>query len=134
MAEPTRLVRRGVFDRDQHRCIRCGAVAGLEFQHRRAEGMGGRRSTPPKFSEGLVACTICNNGFEAQLQRTALYHGWKLRSWVIDRFGASAVPVYDAVDRQWYRLVERVRRPVSVEEAAFAMRHVYGNEWESWAA
>lgn len=132
MSAPTRAVRAAVYERDGNRCIACGAIAPLEFQHRRAEGMGGRLQFPT-IVEGLCACSADNTGFEGHLQRLALYRGWKVRSWVVQRGLTAAVPVFYGWEGRWCRLTPDGRRvAISQRRAVRMMREVYGQEWDEW--
>jgi hypothetical protein len=127
VSEPTLAVRKQTYRRDGFRCISCGAWSGLQYQHRRAEGMGGRAARPGMV-DGLTSCALCNPGYEGALQRVALKHGWKVRSWVSDR---SRVPVWYALERCWYRLAkDGSRERVSRSEAMGMMRDVYGPAWD----
>jgi hypothetical protein len=132
MAKPTLAVRLDTYDRDGERCVSCGTRTDLQYQHRRAEGMGGREKAPA-ICDGLTSCTLCNPGYEGPLQRVALRYGWKTRSWVSDR---SRVPVWYPLERSWFRLLRRVneagelRVRVSHGEAMAMMRDVYGPAWD----
>lgn len=128
MAKPTLAIRLDTYDRDGDRCVSCGTDRDLEYQHRRAEGMGGREESPA-LCDGLTSCAFCNPGYESNLQAVALRWGWKVRSWVTDR---SRVPVYYPLERQWYRLLRvandagETRERLSWAEAMDMMHKVYG--------
>lgn len=129
MVAPTQAVRDVVFAREEYRCIRCGRVLPLEFQHRRAVGMGGSRR-PVACTDGLAACSWCNEGFEAALQTEALVYGWKVPRWVKD---PASVPVFNRTRRLWARLtVTGGLLLLQPTEAIEAMRSVYGAEWDRW--
>jgi hypothetical protein len=134
VAPPTTAIRRAVYVRDEFKCVRCGRGfpdLDLEFQHRAAVGAGGSKKGPT-IAEGLAACSVCNSGFESFLQTQALRYGWKVRRWVFPQYGAESVPVYYGWDRQWFRLVNSVRIPISEENALLMMRHIYGDEYGTW--
>lgn len=132
MSKPTLSVRLDTYDRDHNQCVSCGTTDGLEYQHRRAEGMGGREEAPA-LCDGLTTCSLCNPGYESNLQRVALRWGWKVRSWVTDR---SRVPVYYPRERSWFKLLRvrdeagELRVRVSWDEAMGMMRDVYGPAYE----
>jgi hypothetical protein len=129
VSAPTRAVRAAVYERDGNRCVVCGATSPLTFQHRRAEGMGGRLHFPTAV-EGLTVCHVDNEAFESHLQTLALYRGWKVRSWVREQ---TSVPVFYAYERRWCRLTPDGRRvAISQRRAARMMRSVYGQEWDEW--
>jgi hypothetical protein len=120
------VVRAVTYERDSHRCVSCGALSPLQYQHRRAEGMGGRKAAPT-LVEGLASCPLCNPRYEDTQQAVALAHGWKVRSWVRDM---GAVPVFYAWEGRWCVLVGGERRPVSRAVAMEMMRDVYGDAWD----
>lgn len=128
MGKPTLAIRLDTYDRDGNRCCSCGALTGLEYQHRRAEGMGGREGAPA-LCDGLTSCWLCNPGYEGALQPVALKNGWKTRSWVTDR---SRVPVWYPLERTWYRLLRvadeegETRVRLTEGEAMAMMTSVYG--------
>jgi len=122
-------VRAAVYERDGNRCVACGAERPLEFQHRRAEGMGGRLHFPT-VAEGLTVCSVDNAAFEGHLQTMALLSGWKVRGWVRDQ---TQVPVWYGPERRWCRLTPDGRRvPISKRRAVRMMHDVYGQEWDEW--
>lgn len=123
MADPTEKVRRGVKERDGERCVSCGTMRGLTFQHRRAVGMGGDPERPG-YADGLAACAVCNDRFEGDLQTLALLNGWKVRGWVDD---PSRVPYYHAATDRWYALtgLGPWRRLITRDEARRMMNAVY---------
>ena len=133
MAKPTLSIRLDTYDRDGERCVSCGARTGLEYQHRRAEGMGGREEAPA-ICDGLTSCWKRNPLYERNLQPVALAKGWKTRSWVTDR---TRVPVYYAVELAWFRLLRKVneagelRVRISRDEAMRMMADVYGPAWDN---
>ena len=59
--------REAVYERDGHRCIRCGAPSPLTLQHRRARGMGG--SSDPSTNGTANLIVLCGSG-------TSGCHGW----------------------------------------------------------
>lgn len=81
MTPPTQRVRTLTYERDGFRCVSCGAMSGLEWQHREASGSGGRGKKAPPLTpaDGVTTCTICNERYESDLQDLALSFGWKLR-------------------------------------------------------
>jgi hypothetical protein len=132
MTRPTPVVWAVVKERDWQQCVSCGRREGLEFQHRRAEGMGGRKAAP-LHEEGLTSCWLCNPLYEGAMQRKALRLGWKVRSWVADRGRAADVPVFYATERAWFRLDGPTRVRISSARALEMMRAVYGEEqYEEW--
>lgn len=131
MSEPTPVVRAVVYERDGEQCVSCGAREHLQFQHRRAEGMGGRKARPT-HEEGLTTCALCNPRYEGDMQRKALLLGWKVRAWVIDQGRGGEVPVYYVPERSWWRLQGAVRVRISRARAMAMMSAVYGPEYEEW--
>ncbi len=130
MTDPTPLVRRETYKRDRYRCVSCGAAESLQYQHRRAEGMGGRAAFP-KFEEGVTSCALCNPLYENTMQRAALKNGWKVRSWVADRGLAGQVPLFVAWERIWYELlVDGGLKAISRDGAVAMMRSVYGEIYD----
>ncbi|MFJ5121902.1 HNH endonuclease [Kitasatospora sp. NPDC088548] len=76
---PTTSMRALVYQRDGHRCVRCGTSQSLTIQHRTNRAMGG--STDPAINQApnlLTACQQCNMHFEAQ-PAEAYANGWKVR-------------------------------------------------------
>lgn len=133
MAKPTPIVRAGVYTRDGKRCVSCSArEVPLEFQHRRAVGMGGSKAQP-NYDDGLTACSRCNSRYEGDLQRAALKYGWKVPRWVMH---PGMVPVWYVNERTWYRLTRLgTRVPIDGPEAARMMYEVYGegiNGYGNW--
>ncbi len=134
MSAPTPLVRRDTYKRDLHRCVSCGIASHLQYQHRAADGMGGRLARP-LLDEGCTSCATCNPRYESSLQTLALRYGWKVRRWVVDRGIAYRVPVFVAWERTWYLLSrDGGRMAISVARARALMDEVYGPEYEEWAA
>ena len=127
MTAPTTKTRNGVYLRDGYRCVMCGAVSGLTFQHRRAVGMGGSKILPPPV-DGLTLCRVCNDACEAEEELAALANGWKVRRWA----DPARVPVYFPHEFQWYRLEGTRRVPISSEVAMEMGCSVYGDEWMRW--
>ena len=126
MTEPTQKVRLATYDRDEHRCVSCGADHPLQYQHRASEGMGGHLARPEMF-EGLTSCASCNPAYEGHLQSAALAFGWKVRRWVRDQGLADRVPVFYVWERRWCVLTwDGNRVPVSVALADALMVDVYG--------
>lgn len=131
MSTPTPAVRAVTYERDEHRCVSCGTLSPIQYQHRAAEGMGGRLARP-RLEEGLTTCAICNAGYEAHLQTRALARGWKVRRWVVQQGKAAEVPVRYAL-AGWMQLTSDGRRvPITRELAVEMMRAVYGPEWDEW--
>lgn len=130
MSDPTPAVRAVTYERDDHRCVSCGTIHGLQYQHRAAEGMGGYPPRPT-LPEGLTSCGTCNPSYENTLQALALKCGWKVRRWVRDRGLAHLVPVLYAWEGRWCRLTRDGER-VSITRASAMrmMREVYGDEWD----
>lgn len=131
MSRPTPVVWAVVKERDGQQCVSCGRRDGLEFQHRRVEGMGGRKAAP-LHEEGLTSCWLCNPQYEGAMQRKALRLGWKVRTWVADQGRAHEVPVFYATERAWFRLEGPVRVRISRALAVSMMQAVYGPEYEGW--
>lgn len=130
MAEPTPATRTRTYERDGHRCVSCGSIYHLQYQHRAAEGMGGYPPRPT-LPEGLTSCATCNPDYEGRLQALALRSGWKVRRWVRDRALVDQVPVLYAWEGRWCRLTaEGDRVPVSRVVAMRMMRRVYGPAWD----
>ena len=128
MTAPTTQTRKTVYLRDGYRCVICGAIEALSFQHRRAVGMGGSRNLPTAV-DGLTLCIDCNNRCERDLQALALANGWKVRRWV---GSPERVPVYFPAEFQWYRL-DGTRRVKIASQVAMEMGcSVYGQEWVDW--
>ena len=114
--QPTNTVRQTTYKRDHHRCVACGTTIALEYQHRRAVGMGGSKQRP-KFEDGVTACTWCNRGFEAHLQSLALTRGWKVRRH--NPLANHLVPVFYTFEHNWFLLnLDGTRSVLSVVEAA----------------
>lgn len=130
MSAPTAATRRAVAERDQHRCLLCGTLDGLTFQHRRAVGMGGSKVQPSPV-DGCVLCAVCNELIErdAQWMVVALARGIKVRKWVTS---PDRVPIYVIGDLRWYRLEGVLRIPISAAVAYEYMRAMYGREWDEW--
>lgn len=97
-------VRAAVYARDRHLCVSCGTDEGLTVQHREAVGMGGSAGAIHlQAAEFVTACGLCNSGFEAELQTSALQNGWKLRRFRDhDRWPAHKVPYFHAADGLWW--------------------------------
>ena len=134
MSAPTPVVRAVTYERDGHRCVSCGASSRLEYQHRAVEGQGGRKARP-QLDEGVTTCAMCNPLYEGSLQSKALLMGWKVRTWVRDQGIAYRVPVFFAVERNWFLLDREGRRfPIGRARARALMVEVYGPEYEKWEA
>lgn len=131
MADPTPVVRAVTYERDQHRCVSCGATSNLQYQHRDAVGMGGSKIRPV-LEEGLTSCAFCNEAYEHTLQKVALKYGWKVRGWVKERHETlSVVPVYFLPERTWFRLTREGSRVRLARAEAMAMMHaVYGVQYD----
>lgn len=130
MSDPSPAVRAATYERDQHRCASCGAIEGLQYQHRAVEGQGGRKARPA-IEDGLTSCVTCNPAYEHRLQRLALARGWKVRTWVRDRGLSARVPVFYVWERQWRQLTSTgLRVPVTPTVAMGLMRQVYGPAWD----
>lgn len=129
MSAPTPVVWAVVKERDEQRCVSCGARVGLQFQHRQATGMGGTKRKP-LYHEGITSCAVCNDHYENVLQREALARGWKVARWVKH---PEDVPVFYMMERTWWVLSTRgTRLRVSAAEAIAMMQRVYGAEYEEW--
>jgi hypothetical protein len=121
------------YERDGHRCVSCGTLENLQYQHRAAVGMGGS-DRAPRFPEGVTSCAVCNPAYEAHRQVEALFRGWKVRRWVAEQDLVAQVPVFFLFDG-WHLLnADATRTAVSVRAAEFRMRAVYGPEWDDWRA
>jgi hypothetical protein len=134
-ADPTAVVRKTVYDRDGGRCIACSEWDALTFQHRQAVGMGGfgRRRERPTVVEGLTACPVHNNRFEADWQLLALINGWKVRRDLPAEFGVGDVPVFYPYGGGWHLLtVEGRRLPVTNRFAWDRMGLIYGELLRAW--
>jgi hypothetical protein len=126
MSAPTPVVRAVTYERDLHRCVSCGATAFLEFNHRRAVGMGGSKIRP-LYTDGVTACSRCNGRYEAEFESAALRFGWKVRKWVA---APGLVPVWYAMERSWFRLtLDGTRVRIAHREAMAMMQEVYGSEY-----
>ncbi|HLP66363.1 MAG TPA: hypothetical protein VK181_02465 [Rhizobium sp.] len=103
MSTPTPAVRAETYERDDHRCVSCGAFSPLEWNHREASGHGGRGKKAPELTpaDGVTLCTLCNNGIEGHMQDRALALGWKIRR---NRggIGAHEIPYFDYATRTYY--------------------------------
>lgn len=131
MTTPTPVVRAVTYERDDHRCVSCGTLATITYQHRAAEGMGGRKARP-RLEEGLTACAVCNAAYEGFLQVRALAYGWKVRRFVVEQGLAAQVPVRYALSG-WHLLFNDGRRvPIKEGTAVEMMRTVYGPVWDEW--
>ncbi|MEI3845232.1 MULTISPECIES: HNH endonuclease [unclassified Microbacterium] len=130
MTKPTNATRQACYFRDGYRCVMCGAVDGLTFQHRIAEGMGGSTNIPAPV-DGLTLCALCNAACEAELQMQALANGWKVRRWV---GSAARVPVYFPHEFAWFRLEGTNRVRISHAVAMEMGCAVYGDDWMKWRA
>lgn len=130
MAAPTRDVREIVYARDDHRCVACGAVFPLTFQHRRRVGAGGSKIRP-SIVDGCTLCATCNTEVEGYAQTAALVYGWKAQEWT----DPAVVPMFDRSAGKWFLLLGSGRRVALVVDAAIEqMRTVYGPEkWDAWA-
>lgn len=132
MSAPTPVTRAVTYERDGHRCVSCGAMVYLEYQHRAVEGHGGRKAHP-RLDEGVTTCAKCNPLYEGSLQTRALLFGWKIRTWVRDQGIAYRVPVFYAFERSWFLLdAEGNRFPISRSRARALMHEVYGDEYMKW--
>lgn len=123
MTAPTAKIREITYRRDGHRCISCGNIAPLEWNHRQSSGMGGSKYKPNP-ADGVTSCTICNRGYEAELQSKALYYGWKVR-----RFTPVAVrhvPVWYPFENKWYLLNPDGSRDLLEEATAAEYRGMAG--------
>lgn len=130
MSAPTVVVRKTVFDRDGGKCVLCGhGWVPIEFQHRQASGMGGRRRRPAP-GEGLALCSECNARAERDLQTIALLRGVKVRRWVND---PELVPVFYEFFGGWHLLLpDGHRRVIGEQDAVARMVEVYGDEYAEW--
>ncbi len=94
--------------------------------------MGGSK-LKPTVSDGVTACVLCNDSFEAHLQERALLNGWKVRGWAADRFGAGAVPVRYPLLGGWHLLrLDGGREWISTAAARALMTDIYPDEYERW--
>lgn len=131
MSAPTPVVWAVVKERDEQRCVSCGARVGLQFQHRQATGMGGSKRRP-LYHEGLTSCGVCNADYEGSRHREALALGWKVARWVSR---PEDVPVFYPLERTWFVLSTRgTRLRINDVEAIAMMRDVYGDQYDEWAA
>jgi hypothetical protein len=129
VSAPAPAVRATTYERDEHRCVSCGATTGLQWQHRRATGMGGSE-VRPGLEDGLTSCALCNPAYEGALQKRALRFGWKVRRWVKH---PEHVPVFYQLELRWYVLDGQGRRhPISRGRARGLMEEVYGPEYDEW--
>lgn len=132
MAAPTLLVRNAVKIRDQFACILCHTTDGLQFNHRRATGMGGSKIRP-ELNDGNLLCGPCNELIEqdAGWMVVALAYGLKVKKWVTD---PGRVPLFYPHEHQWYRLAGIHREPIGSLVALDSMHAVYGDEYLRWKA
>lgn len=128
MAAPTTFERERVYTRDGNRCAACGTYQGLTFQHRQAVGMGGSKHRVP-LTAALTLCAICNAMCEAEMQRSALAWGWKVRRFVSN---AANVPVFYRWKRTWCLLDGSQAIEITEREAMALMRQIYGEQYEKW--
>ncbi|WP_292702393.1 hypothetical protein [Microbacterium sp. 69-10] len=131
MTAPTKQTRTDTYTRDGYRCVMCGGVDPLTFQHRRAVGTRGSKGILPPPVDGLTLCAVCNQRCEADMQDSALSHGWKVRSWVKS---PERVPVYYPGELGWFRLEGVTRVRISSAVAMEMGCSVYGDEWMRWQA
>lgn len=132
MTKPTPKIRQATYARDNNRCVSCGTTEGIQYQHRAAEGMGGRKA-PPTIDEGVTSCAICNPGYEGPEQIRALRTGWKVRRWVVEQSIAYRVPVFYLKENQWHLLNhDGSRPPISRARARGLMEEIYGQEYHDW--
>lgn len=131
MSAPTPATRAVTYERDEHRCVSCGTLGPLQYQHRAAEGMGGRTAAP-LLDEGVTSCATCNPRYEGDWQTRALVRGWKVRRWVVEQSIAYRVPVF--VHMHGWVLLDREggRTPISAGRARGLMVEVYGDEYLEW--
>jgi len=98
----------------------------LQWQHRRATGMGGS-DLKPRLEDGLTSCADCNPAYENTMQALALRFGWKVRRWVLK---PELVPVFYWPQRTWHALtVEGRRVRISTVDAMRMMKAVYGPKY-----
>lgn len=128
MAAPSPVQRTVTYERDGHRCVSCGSMWSLQFQHRQAVGMGGSKRGV-NLAGGVTSCASCNPEYEGSMQTLALINGWKVPRWVRD---VSAVPVrYNG--GVWRELLSDGRtRPLSNLHARAMMFEVYGEQYVEW--
>lgn len=130
MSAPTPATRAVVYERDFERCASCGSYTQLEFQHRKAVGMGGSKQRP-LFQNGLTSCTLCNWAYEHEMQLKALRFGWKVRNW--PKLDPGRVPVYYWPERRWYLLQDNGKRKLIPDAVALrTMREIYGAEYDKF--
>lgn len=131
MSAPSPVVRAVTYERDGHRCVSCGSFGPLQYQHRAAEGMGGRLAVP-RLDEGLTSCAICNPAYEDGMQALALVRGWKVRRFVVEQGIAYRVPVLYVPERTWFVVsTDGKRSPILRARVDGLMTEVYGEH--SWA-
>lgn len=103
MTAPSKRVRGLTYLRDGHRCVACGSLSPLEWNHREASGHGGRGKKAPTLTpaDGVTLCTLCNQGIEGHLIDKGLALGYKLRR---NRGGIPAyeIPYFDFSTRTYY--------------------------------
>ena len=127
MSDPTPVTRAVTYERDGHRYLSCGSRLNLQYQHRAAVCMGGRK-IQPLLVEGVTSCANCNPQDEDVLQAEALRCGWKIRKCVSD---AARVPVFYPLDKTWFMLTgEGMRIRITTAEAMSMMHDVYGTEYD----
>ena len=112
----TAHVRKKLKTRDPY-CLHCGQDYDLVIHHRKNRQMGGSKLLD-HYSNLLMVCEIYNFKMEADsvLAQDARDHGHKLDSWQ-----DFSEPVYDACERQWYRLEDNGTKTVvdGPEESIF---------------
>ena len=123
MTAPSAKVRELTYRRDGHRCVSCGSIVRLEWQHRAAVGMGGSKRKPDA-SEGITSCTICNAGYESELQTRALLCGWKVRRFC--RLTPSQIPCWYPIERAWFLLNTDGSRDELIEDEAMELMILAG--------
>lgn len=131
MSKPTPATRAVTYERDGRRCVSCGTLGPLQYQHRAAEGMGGKAAAP-LLDEGVTSCALCNPKYEGVWQTRALVAGWKVRRWVVEQGIAYRVPVF--VHMHGWVLLDREggRTAISAARARGLMVEVYGDEYLEW--
>jgi hypothetical protein len=108
MTKPSEKLRKATKLRDGNRCVACGVEGPpLEWQHRETSGHGGRgkKAPPLTTADGLMACTICNAGFEAEGQERALMLGHKIRrnrGSRLNPFPSHRIPYWDFTAQLWF--------------------------------
>ena len=99
--------RKLVYQRDNYRCVHCGATEGLTLQHRINRQMGGSK-TRDGIENLVTLCGLANHRLEVNSTFAAkgVTLGWKLRSWQ----NPTEVPVWYEPDGNFFFLTDRGTR------------------------